>query len=98
MNGKNQQRRPDRPMIPPPEEEDPRVSGGFVSVTRVLHKSHSLGLVTGDCLFNQFFLLMPDFPTWKLLTGRKNHTVTLRGNFTFMEGHIEEAFCTIAYL
>jgi hypothetical protein len=40
-------------------------------------------LVIDDCLFNQFFLLMSDFPAWKLLTGRQNHTETLRGKFPF---------------
>jgi hypothetical protein len=81
-NGKKQQRRPDRPRVPLLEEEDPRVSRGLgVSATRGLHKSHRRGLVTGDCLFKQFLLLMSDFPGWKILKGRQNHKQSLRGKF-----------------
>jgi hypothetical protein len=71
MNGKKQKRGLVRPRVPLPEEKDPRVSGGLgVSATRGLHKSHSMGLVIADCLFNQFFFLMSDIPAWNLLTGR----------------------------
>jgi hypothetical protein len=87
MNGKKQQRGTNRPRVPPLEEEYLRVSGDFgVSATRGLHKSHSLGLVIGDFLFNLFFLLTSDFPAWKLLTGRQNHRETLRGKFPFYGG------------
>jgi hypothetical protein len=99
MNGKKELRGRDRPRVPPPEEEDPRVSGGLgVSATRGLHKSHSLGGVIGDCVLNQFFLLMSSFPAWKLLTGRQKHTETLRGNFPFYGRSSFRNIIPIAYL
>jgi hypothetical protein len=71
MSGKKKQRGPDSLGVPPPEEDDMSVSGGFdFSANGGLHKSHSLCLVIGDCLFNQFLLLMSDFPAWNLLMGK----------------------------
>jgi hypothetical protein len=96
MNGMKQQRGPDRPRVCTPEEKDLTLSGGLVfSETSGLHKSHSLCLVIGDCLFNQFLLLTYDFPAWKLLMGKQNYKETLRSKFSCFGGSYLRAFCPI---
>jgi hypothetical protein len=89
MNGNKQLRGPDRPSVPPPEEEDPRVSGAWVFLQpggSINHTACVWSFVIVS-LINSFFSCLISL-LGNSSQGDRNIQRVWGANFPFMERHI----------